>query len=273
MYYIYCYTNKINGHKYVGQTNNIERRKREHRSVMKNRQSQQYNSLFYSKLREYGEDNFTFSVLEEINTNDRNIVHQQEIFWIQKMNSFVGNNKGYNLTLGGDGVNNSDRLLSDEDILELIKSIKNGESYIDISHQFGISISYISMINTGLFFKQPNTTYPLYKYYRTNNDYLGLIELLQYSDLTLQQIAIELNLSLSTVKKINYGTLREGLVSDYPIRKKTPQQKRADRVKELLILKADNNTIVRETGVSITTIQRINIGKTNKDTNLLYPLR
>lgn len=34
MYYIYCYENKQNGHKYVGQTNNIERRKREHRSVI-----------------------------------------------------------------------------------------------------------------------------------------------------------------------------------------------------------------------------------------------
>lgn len=26
MYYIYCYTNKKNNHKYVGQTNNYERR-------------------------------------------------------------------------------------------------------------------------------------------------------------------------------------------------------------------------------------------------------
>ena len=26
MYYIYCYTNKINNHKYVGQTNNLKRR-------------------------------------------------------------------------------------------------------------------------------------------------------------------------------------------------------------------------------------------------------
>ena len=26
MYYIYCYTNKLNDHKYVGQTNNLQRR-------------------------------------------------------------------------------------------------------------------------------------------------------------------------------------------------------------------------------------------------------
>ena len=32
MYYIYCYTNKINGHTYVGQTSDPVRRNREHES-------------------------------------------------------------------------------------------------------------------------------------------------------------------------------------------------------------------------------------------------
>lgn len=63
MNYIYCYTNKINGHKYVGQTNNIERRKREHLSDANNPNSKEYNYLFHKKLREYGEDNFIFSIL------------------------------------------------------------------------------------------------------------------------------------------------------------------------------------------------------------------
>lgn len=39
MYYIYCYTNKINGHQYVGQTNNIDRRKKEKSSLGKRRKS------------------------------------------------------------------------------------------------------------------------------------------------------------------------------------------------------------------------------------------
>lgn len=43
MNYIYCYTNKINGHQYVGQTNNVERRKREHRSCANNIESKQQN--------------------------------------------------------------------------------------------------------------------------------------------------------------------------------------------------------------------------------------
>lgn len=58
MNYIYCYTNKINGHQYVGQTNDVNRRQREHRSCATNKDSKQYLDLFHSKLREYGEENF-----------------------------------------------------------------------------------------------------------------------------------------------------------------------------------------------------------------------
>ena len=46
MNYIYCYTNKINGHQYVGQTNDVERRKREHRSCALNNKSTEHFNLF-----------------------------------------------------------------------------------------------------------------------------------------------------------------------------------------------------------------------------------
>ena len=97
MNYIYCYTNKINGKKYVGQTNNIERRKREHISVAFNPNSKDYEYLFHKKLREYGLDNFIFSILEET-TEDK--VNEAEQFWIKELHSYVQEN-GYNLTLGG----------------------------------------------------------------------------------------------------------------------------------------------------------------------------
>ena len=70
MYYIYCYTNKINNKKYVGQTSNLARRKSEHRYAAFNNQSKEYDHIFHKKLRDYGEDNFIFEILEEIDTTD-----------------------------------------------------------------------------------------------------------------------------------------------------------------------------------------------------------
>ena len=57
MYYIYCYTNKINQHKYVGQTNNYNRRIREHRSCAFNKNASSYNDLIHKKIREYKDKN------------------------------------------------------------------------------------------------------------------------------------------------------------------------------------------------------------------------
>lgn len=51
MNYIYCYINKINQHKYVGQTNNLQRRIREHRSCSFNEKASSYNDLIHKKIR------------------------------------------------------------------------------------------------------------------------------------------------------------------------------------------------------------------------------
>ena len=65
MHYIYCYTNLINGKKYIGQTTNINRRKNEHLSSASNPNHKDYNVLFHIKLRQYGIENFNFEILEE----------------------------------------------------------------------------------------------------------------------------------------------------------------------------------------------------------------
>lgn len=270
MYYIYCYTNKVTNRKYVGQTNNIDRRKREHLSCANNELSKSYNDLFHKKLREYGEENFIFSILEEINTQEE--ADAQEKYWIEQMQSLASQN-GYNLTLGGQGNSSIIRILSNEEISFLIIDIKKGTSYNILTKKYNISIPYISMINQGLCFKQENESYPLYQYYKTNDDYEQLIELLLYSDLTLKEIAEKLNIGYSTVKKINSGALRKGLYPNYPIRKITPQQAKANRIKEMLLQGASDREILLEVDVSKETIKRINLGETNKDSNLIYPLR
>ena len=74
MHYIYCYENKINHHKYVGQTNNLKVRYSAHESQSGNPNSKDYNCLFHKKIREYGLSNFDFYVLEEIDSDDGDYV-------------------------------------------------------------------------------------------------------------------------------------------------------------------------------------------------------
>lgn len=74
--YIYSYINKINGHRYIGKTNNIERRKREHKSQAYNPGSKYYNALWPSKIRQYGYDNFDFEILEI--TDDQHWIEREQ---------------------------------------------------------------------------------------------------------------------------------------------------------------------------------------------------
>lgn len=269
MYYIYCYKNKINNHCYIGQTNNIDRRKREHLSVAYNKKDQGYNYLFHKKIRQYGIDNFDFEIIDKATTKEE--TNKKEIYWIKQYKSYVQFGNGYNLTLGGEGTSHSK--LSQEQIVEIKKMIKQGINYDIISKKFNISQSYISSINYGVYHNDSTENYPLYQYYKKDEEYAELIDLLKYSDLTFKEIASKLNIGESTIKKINYGKLRNGLSKEYPIRKITPQKRKANKVKELLINNYSDNEIMSIVKVSQETIRRINLGLTNKDENLSYPLR
>lgn len=273
MHYIYCYTNKINNHKYVGQTNNYKRRIREHRSCAFDSKAFSYNHLIHKKIREYGEENFEITILEIIYSEDKELVNERERFWIKKMNSFVGNGQGYNMDLGGNNKENL-RVLTDEQIQIVKDKIKQGVPFIDLQNEFNVSASYLSLINHGIYYFEDKAKYPLYKYYKDDSDYDELIDLLLNSSLTLNDIAKQLGIGYSTVKKINAGTLRKGLYPTYPIRTKSANEQRAEQVKELLMTTNSTYKEIRElTTASEETIRRINKGIVFKDEKLSYPLR
>lgn len=273
MYYIYCYTNKINGHKYVGQTNNLKRRIREHRSCAMNPKASSYNDLIHKKMRQYGLENFDIEVLEQIYADDIDVVNEREQFWIKEKNSFRGDGEGYNSDLGGSNkIRNS--ILTEEQILALKQEIQAGTPYIELEKKYNISPSFISSINSGTYFFDKEATYPLFKYYKDDKDYDELIDLLLNSPLSLAEIARQLNIGYSTVKKINAGTLRKGLYPTYPIRKKDVREIRADKIKDALIhTNLTYQQIIDLYGSSKETIRRINTGQSFKDENLTYPLR
>lgn len=217
MYYIYCYTNKINGHKYVGQTSYPTRRKSEHKYAAFTPSSEEYNLLFHKKLRQYGEENFSFEILEEINTNDLGIVDSRENYWIEKMFSHVKTGKGYNLTLGGQGLGRH-KEITEEKVRLVIKLLADNQlTQKAIAEQVGLSQGTIININRGIGFQIPGISYPVRQNGISDDIKQGIAYLLTNTKKTRQQIADEMGVSLSTVKRIKSGETKvEGY--SFPIR-------------------------------------------------------
>lgn len=97
-FYIYKYTNKINGKFYIGQCTNPEQRKIAHKSRAEKNDGGC--PLFYRAIRKYGFDQFEFEILEIL--NDQKSADQAERKWIKNLNS-TDPKIGYNIVAGGGG--------------------------------------------------------------------------------------------------------------------------------------------------------------------------
>jgi len=120
---IYLIKNKINQNCYVGLSSNIELRWNNHILRSKNQNSREYNYPLMRALRKYGEKNFDFTILEEIQSYDIDYLNQKEKMWIEKYDSFKN---GYNQTSGGDcttmdknGEKHWNHSLSQEDVEDI----------------------------------------------------------------------------------------------------------------------------------------------------------
>ena len=74
---IYCYTNKVNGKKYVGQAVDFERRHKQHINQAYNEnQKYDYNVPFHRAIRRHGIENFEIEILKE------NLPNREELnYW------------------------------------------------------------------------------------------------------------------------------------------------------------------------------------------------
>lgn len=88
---IYVIINRITKKCYVGQSNNVYRRRKQHFSALK--AGKHENWLLQFEYNMYGSKNFIWKVIEWCPTSELN---KQEKFWIKELNSFAPN--GYNLT-------------------------------------------------------------------------------------------------------------------------------------------------------------------------------
>ena len=154
---IYCYTNKINGKKYVGQTINAEQRYNAHKSNYQNPNNTEYNSLIHRAFRKYGFNNFTYEILVK-DIDDINVLNELEIYYIKKFNCQTPN--GYNVEAGGKNCAKPKTLehrkkeiwgqakLTEEEVIELRKAYRDKKSPTEIyNKKYKDRLHYNSFLN------------------------------------------------------------------------------------------------------------------------------
>jgi group I intron endonuclease len=104
IYSIYKITNKVNNKVYIGFTQNVDKR-------WKNHSRSEYNRPLYNSIRKHGIDNFTFEIIYQSKDREHTLV-EMEPFFIEEYNSY---NNGYNCVKGGLNTNTDEmrRLSSD----------------------------------------------------------------------------------------------------------------------------------------------------------------
>lgn len=97
-YIIYEILNLINNKRYIGLTSeSLHIRWSRHKNNAKRKQN--YQSILYKAIRNYGEDNFKLFILDICKSKTTAL--KKEIYWIKKLKTKTPN--GYNLTNGGEG--------------------------------------------------------------------------------------------------------------------------------------------------------------------------
>lgn len=98
MGYIYKIRNSVNDKIYVGKTTrSVSQRWEDH--IKELHRPRKYASKLYRAMSKYGEDKFFIETIEEC---DNALLDERERYWIRFYNT---TEKGYNITIGGDGHN------------------------------------------------------------------------------------------------------------------------------------------------------------------------
>lgn len=243
--YIYKITNIINNKLYIGQTNNLNRRKREHFNLSPSIvEEDEKIKILYKAMIKYGPENFIFEKIEDL-CEDYN---EKEKFWIKELNTLAPN--GYNMTEGGDAppVFHGESHPMAAHTLEDVQKVQNlllttTLSTKEIANLSNYNISSIRRINLGELWYDDKLAYPLrkedtFEYHKERKNNI-LYDLLN-TRLTQKEIAEKYNVSRTTVTAINRGQNYKQDNVDYPIRKQDCHSK--------AILMIDRNTheILRE---------------------------
>ena len=289
-----------NGKSYIGLSNNIERRINEHNQEAKN----PIYPIHKAIKKYYGiiELDKNVEVLELIDSSNRVLMQEREKYWIDYYHTYLTQEKGYNLTPGGDGaslgIHNSSAKLKQEQLEQVYDLLINSDYYIyQIAELFFISSEAISKINVGKSYYNEKLAYPL----RTDtkfkkghfvekgvNNHLSKLKeeqineiyiLLKTSNLSLREIAKQYEVSYSVISAINRGLRYNKPNYSYPVRKENRGNMKIDEETLKLIINDIANSkdsltkIAKKYFVSKDTIYRINKGENYFKEDITYPIR
>ena len=139
---IYQYVNKLNGHMYIGLTNNAKRRFSDHLSAATNPNNKDYEAPIHRAIRKYGIENFDFNIIED-NIEDINLLKQREQYWIEYYDTY-NNREHYNATPGGDlvgetcihkGEEHGKAILTEAQVIYCRKCYKEGKRSREIYNE------------------------------------------------------------------------------------------------------------------------------------------
>lgn len=287
MLYIYCFINKITGKRYIGQTNNIEKRKRGHKSESFNPKANGYNLPFHCAIRKYGWENFDFVILEEIDDSfGREYLNEREIYFISYYQSLINQN-GYNYTEGGAGCAKPklsfseqvklSKLFNEEEVRDIQDMLLDGYEYFEIKKKYPIlTDSFLSNINLGLNFVRDDLTYPLATLHTkfTKETKENIIRDIQ-ANITYKEISEKYGISTGYISMINKGTKWYNDKSNYPLCKKGCSDGAwSESAKhDLIFTNLTHIEIGKKYNKQKSTITALNTGRNRKDSRLKYPLR
>lgn len=287
MYYIYKFTNKLNKKTYIGQTNNVEKRKRGHKSESFNSKATGYFLPFHCAIRKYGWENFDFEILEEIPEDfGHDYVNEREIFFIEHYKS-LKNQNGYNISLGGQGCSRKDltfqdcvkmsKLFNEAEVRDIQEMLLQQYAYYEILNKYPqLTSSFLSNINVGLNFKREDLTYPLSS---THSRFSRETRLAIIEDITAgiiyAEISAKYGVSLGFISAVNNGNRWKQKNTQYPLcQKSCANGSYSKNLKyDLIFGKETHDELAQKYKKAKSTVTAINVGRNRKDNRLLYPLR